>query len=198
MKKISIILLLLCLPIIALAQTKTVNLSLTDANNPAGTKHYCYHRLTGGTYGTSDRKDLGTALTYAWVLTAPALGSHFWACTAYVVDGTNTLQSDYSNEVTWTNAPVPPVLSITSIAAAPQFKGVILQARTNMPATTYVEYGLNANLTLSTQNGEAAPDIVHQISIDKLRPHATYYYRWSATASDGTKMQSQILTFTTL
>ncbi len=200
MKRILVLLLLVYVPILTMAQTntKTVNLSVSDASttNPTGTLHACYHKIYGGTYG--ERKDLASNQSYAWVLSSPALGSHFFVCVAYVKEGTNTTESAYSNEVVWVNPPQPPVLTITSVVAIPQFKGVILQASTeDTPTRAYVEYGIGQLLNQFVSDSGYRTGL-RSITLDKLRPHTKYSYCWTVTAQDGRSMQSAVYTFTTL
>ncbi len=180
MKRFAIFMaILFTLPALAQTVTKNVPLTLTDALNPVGTKHYCYHRVTGGTYSTADRQDLGTSLTYTWILTNPALGTHFWTCTAYYLDGTAPLESARSNEVSWVNPPQPPTLTIGTVAAVPLFKGGILRASTSVPATTIVTYGEDALTETAVVDTTAAVD--HEVTLNKLKPHRRYLYQWQAT-----------------
>jgi len=184
----------LCLA--AAQTTKTITIGISDTRNPAGTPHACYHRVTGGTYGSADRKDAGTAASLAWTLTNPALGSHFWACTSYYVDGGATIESAFSNEVTWTNTPVPPTITITSVAAVPFFKGATLLASSSAPATSYVEIGMGSSLGQAIQV-DAAPVTDHRIVFEKLRPHTLYSYRWTVMGAGGQVATSAVRTFST-
>ena len=204
MKKASIfgIIVLLALSTLAYGQ-KTITISITDSQNPVGTRHYCYHRLASGTYGTADRRDVGTAVSFGWLLAAPVvLGTHYWVCTAYAMDGTTTMESAVSNEVSWLNAPQPPTISIVNVAAIPLFKGVILSAETTAPATSKVivmlaVFGRDRNSRPVTHTVSINPTLKHDITIPSLRPHTTYEYQWVVDSGTGV-VTSEFYSFTTL
>lgn len=197
MKRTPLLLFALLMATALMAQTKTITFTIGDSLNPPGTQHKVYHRLAGGAFTAADSKDCGTALTCSWAYPSMALGVHEFAATAYVVSGGTTLESAYSTIVSWTNAPQPPTLTITNIASNSFFKGATLLAQTTAPARTYIDYGmgtaLNARRTVDTT---AQTD--HSVTLTFLRPHTTYSYRWTAVAADGTTVQSEVFTFTTL
>lgn len=170
----------------ALAQ-KTVNLTVTDANNGTNVRYFIYHRMAGSNYVIADRKDAGTSKTYAYVLTAPIqTGTHFFASTAYIVEAGQTLESGYSNEVSWVNPPVPPTLAITSVAAVPSRKDAVLTAETSVPSDARLEYRMTGNpwwRMVSVDQDYAKTS--HSVTLSGLRPHTPYEFRWTAKTQAG-------------
>ena len=173
---------LLLITSVAMAQ-KTITLTLTDSINPVGTKYYCYHRMTGGTYSSTDRQDLGTSKTYAWTIANPALGTHYFACTAYVVDGDATMESSFSNDFTWVNGPAAPTLS--GLVAAVSRKEATLLASSAVPMTTTLAYGSVNKPYSKTITVSRTAIFDHEADLTKLSAKTTYLYRWTGKTTDG-------------
>lgn len=164
---------------------KTINLQITDTVN-GGARYFVYHRIGTGNYVIADRKDAGTSKTYAYVLPAPiAVGTHYWSVTAYVVEGPNTIESGFSNEVSWVNPPVPPTLTITSVTASTTRKEAILSAEASAGTKAVFSYkmagGWWQEILVDSDYSRAS----HQVVLANLRPHTPYQYQWTLTAEDG-------------
>lgn len=183
MKKLFVILVVL-LTLSSFALSKTVTLTLSDNVNPTGTRYYCYHRLSSGSYSAADRRDLGTSKTYSWVMDGAALGTHYFACTAYAVDGEGVMESSYSNDFTWLNSPVAPTLS--GLVAAVSRKEATLLASSTIPMTTTLAYGTARKPYRQTVTVSSTAEVNHTVILTKLAAHTLYVYRWTGIDSNGT------------
>ena len=174
MKQIFAVLLVILLAAMTV-QAATVNLAW-DASTTAGVSYYVYHKLQGGAYTTTDRKDAGTALTLSWA--GLAAGTHCFVASAYNSGG----ESGYSNEVCTTIVapPNPPGnLRIVSQTASNGFMGTTFRATTSEASKAVLtvagaKYTVNATSTL-----------IHQkVLLFRHFAHGTPY-SWTMTAPDG-------------
>ncbi len=103
-----------------------------------------------------------------------------------------------SNAVTFSIPATPPTptgLTIGSITVASVArKEATLLAETNLPAETEIEYGIGGLwLRQAVDSGGTS----HRVTLDKLRPHTPYQYRWVARRN-GETVFGEVGMFTTL
>ncbi len=72
---------------------------------------------------------------------------------------------------------------------------IVIMAETPMPTTCIVEFDTLTPMAKSTKIDQNAT--IHEVKLDNLEPGTKYFYRVTATAADGTKIASEILSFQT-
>jgi hypothetical protein len=169
---------------------KNVTINIVDNINPSGTKYFVYHKMLGGTYASTDRKDCGLNKLCTYTIAAPvALGTHIFAATAYAADGATIIESPFSNDFTWHNAPVAP--TITGTVASITRSEATLMAQSSLPSRTtlrYTEqYPPRKGYTRTVSTSYVTD---HSVRLTGLRRDMLYGYVWTATNSEG-----QVATF---
>jgi len=115
----------------------------------------------------------------------PALGTHYFACTAYIMDGAALMESSFSNEFSWVNGPAAPTLSGMLIAV--NRKDATLLAKSSTPMTTALAYGTARKPYSKTITVSSTPALEHTITLTKLTAKTRYLYRWTGRAADGSE-----------
>lgn len=87
----------------------------------------------------------------------------------------------------------PPV--ITNVVATPSATSATVRWNTDEPATSAVDYGLDASYGTTLEN--ASPVTAHQLTLSSLQQETTYHFRVRSTDAAGNEAATGDLTFTT-